>query len=568
MQEIPTSLTPVLTGFLGGLGLFLLGMTLMTDGFKLAGGTALKHILGRWTRTRWRGLVSGIGITALVQSSSAVTVATIGFANAGLLSLGQAIWVIFGANVGTTMTGWLVALLGFNIRIDAFALPAIGVGALVYLFAHRTRPKALGMALAGFGLLFLGIDVLKNAFGDLSAAVDLGALAQPGFSGQLIMVLLGALLTVLMQSSSASMAMALTATMGGVLPIESAAAAVIGANLGTTVKAMLVVIGATANAKRVAAAHVIFNLLTGAVALIILPWFLHAIAVAWGSTGEAPAPAVLLALFHTAFNILGVLLMIPVEPPMTRFLAARFRSHDEDEAQPRHLDRNSVSVPDIALRALVMELARIGGMAINAARDALATDHPPVEDIQRRREIVDGLVIASGEFASQVSRGSLPEKLGDAFIEAQRVAQYEDVVAEQALDVAQLRSLMERHPRFELRQRRHDWQKQVVEVLDLADPSREGFDYPQAEQKHEALEGVYTTLKQALLRAGTAGEVAIPEMERQLRIISETRRLVQQAMKAAKRMEGLLALARHNGGELQSTAHAEEKPPEESKPEI
>jgi len=207
----PLSALAMTAAFLGGLGLFLLGMSLLTDGLKLAGGRALRHILGDWTRTRLRALISGITVTALVQSSSAVTVATIGFANAGLLTLSQSIWVIFGSNVGTTMTGWLVALIGFNLRIETFALPAVGIGALLYLFLRRVRPRHLGLALAGFGLLFLGIDVLQHAFAGLSQQVDLAALARPGLSGVLMMVLLGALLTVLMQSSSASMAMALTA---------------------------------------------------------------------------------------------------------------------------------------------------------------------------------------------------------------------------------------------------------------------------------------------------------------------------------------------------------------------
>ncbi|WP_373054666.1 Na/Pi symporter, partial [Thioalkalivibrio sp.] len=175
----------LIAGFLGGLGLFLLGMTLLTDGLKTAGGKALQHILGVWTRTRPRALASGMGVTALVQSSSAVTVATIGFANAGLLTLGQSVWVIFGSNVGTTMTGWLVALIGFNIRIEAFALPAIGIGALLYLFMKAARPRYLGLALAGFGLLFFGIDVLRETFEGLSATFDLSALARPGFAGLL-----------------------------------------------------------------------------------------------------------------------------------------------------------------------------------------------------------------------------------------------------------------------------------------------------------------------------------------------------------------------------------------------
>lgn len=524
----------LVAGFLGGLGLFLLGMTLMTDGLKLAGGKALQHILGTWTRTRTRALASGMGVTALVQSSSAVTVATIGFANAGLLTLGQAVWVIFGSNVGTTMTGWLVALLGFNIRIDAFSLPAIGIGALIYLFARSTRIKNLGMALAGFGLLFLGIDVLKNAFMGLSAAVDLGALARPGFLGLIIMVGIGALLTVLMQSSSASMAMALTAAMSGAVPLEASAAAVIGANLGTTVKAMLVVIGATANAKRVAAAHVIFNGLTALVALLILPWFLAFIAWVWGSTGEAPAPAMLLALFHTGFNLLGVALMIPVAPPMIRWLQGRFGSAEEDAARPRYLDNSSAGVPDLGLQALILEIDRLGDMSHRMARDALSDQPSSADALEAQRSVVERLLAAIGDFAAKVSRGHLPEKISDGVTEALRVARYHRDVATLAHDIAALRRLRERHDLPAMTELRRQWQNLAVRALDLA---RLEPDDPQRGDAAEAVaqvESEYARLKQALLREGTSGNIPIPEMERQLRIISMARRLVTQADKARR----------------------------------
>ncbi|WP_018233598.1 Na/Pi cotransporter family protein [Thioalkalivibrio thiocyanodenitrificans] len=533
MTELPPiALTTVIAGFLGGLGLFLLGMTLMTDGLKLAGGKALEHILGIWTRTRTRALTSGMAVTALVQSSSAVTVATIGFANAGLLTLGQAVWVIFGSNVGTTMTGWLVALVGLDFRIEALALPAIGVGALMYLFFRGTRLKHLGLALAGFGLLFLGIDVLKNAFEGFAHTMDMGALVRPGIQGAAIMVLLGALLTVLMQSSSASMAMALTAAMSGALPLESAAAAVIGANLGTTVKALLMVIGATANARRVAVAHVIFNGLTALVALLILPWFLGFIGWLWGSTGEAPAPAMLLALFHTGFNLLGVALMIPVAPVMVRWLQGRFGSAEEDAARPRYLDAGSAGVPDLGLRALILEIDRLGDMTHRMAREALSERAPAAESLAAQQRVVERLVEAIGDFAARVSRGHLPDKTADGVTEALRVARYHRDVATLAHDIAALRRLRERHALPDIAEQRRQWQALAIRALDLA---RLEPDDPRRETVAEAVarvESEYARLKQALLREGTSGALPIPEMERQLRIISMARRLVTQADKA------------------------------------
>lgn len=529
----------LIAGFLGGLGLFLLGMTLLTDGLKTAGGKALQHILGAWTRTRPRALASGMGVTALVQSSSAVTVATIGFANAGLLTLGQSVWVIFGSNVGTTMTGWLVALIGFNIRIEAFALPAIGIGALLYLFMKAARPRYLGLALAGFGLLFFGIDVLRETFEGLSATFDLSALARPGFVGLMIMVGIGALLTVLMQSSSASMAMALTAAMSGVVPLEAAAAAVIGANLGTTVKALLVVIGATPNAKRVAAAHVIFNGLTALVALLILPWFLAVIAWIWGSTGEAPAPAVLLALFHTAFNLLGVALMVPVAPPMIRFLQTRFRTREEDIAQPRFLDKHSAGVPDLALQSLLQETVRLADISHSMAREALRPEPPAAGTLDTRRAAVEQLTTAISDFATRTANHPMPEAVGHGIAEAVRIARYHRETALLADQIADLRRHSTGEERPIINEQRRAWQEQVIRALDLANLESENGGGLAAAEAVSTVETAYAELKAALLREGTFGSLSMPEMERQLRIISMARRLVTQADKARRHTEAL-----------------------------
>ena len=534
-----------LGGFLGGIGLFLLGMALMTEGLKLAGGRALKHILGRWTSTRLRGLISGAAITALVQSSSAVTIATIGFANAGLLTLGQAVWVIFGSNIGTTMTGWLVALVGLNVRVESFALPAIGIGAMIHLFTPRMRTKSIGTALAGFGLLFLGIGVLRDAFIGLSATVDLGALVLPGLAGALLMLGIGALFTVLMQSSSASTAMIITAAMGGVLPLHLAAAAIIGANVGTSVKAVLAALGATPNARRVAAAHVLFNLLTAGVAFLLLPVFLKGIAATWTAVGEAPSPAPVLALFHTTLNLLGVLLMVPIEPRMTAFLRGRFRTGEEDIATPRYLDRSTTAVPDLALRALTMELERLGTVSLALGRAAASPGIPDAERIARDREAASLLVDAVGEFSHHVTRGSLPEALVDALTDGVRIAQYDLSIADCAAGIAELRSYMERRPHPEITAKRHEWQLRVVRLLELTDAAGGGFNVEAARTLGDEIEGAYHALKQSLLRAGTAGELPIPEMERQLQIISLSRRMAGQALKAAQRMEGLLAMTTH-----------------------
>mgnify|MGYP001827057024 FL=1 len=157
----------------GGLGLFLLAVNMITDGLTQAAGHALRDMLGKWTSTLGRGIVTGFSITAIVQSSSAVTVATIGFVNAGLIGLYQSLGVVYGSNIGTTMTGWLVAAIGFQIKVDAFAMPMIGIGMLLRLTGAGSRRAPVGMALAGFGLFFIGIEVLKDAFEGLAVAIEL-----------------------------------------------------------------------------------------------------------------------------------------------------------------------------------------------------------------------------------------------------------------------------------------------------------------------------------------------------------------------------------------------------------
>jgi len=172
LDTSPLAIYPIVAGLLGGIGLFLLGMHMLTEGLKLAAGRALEGLLERGTATPLRGLGAGMTMTALVQSSTAVTVASIGFVNTGLLSLQNAMWVIFGSNVGTTLNAWLVAALGFSFRIDAFALPFVGIGAILMLAGRTLRQRALGQALAGFGVLFLGIDALKDTFSGFGAAMN------------------------------------------------------------------------------------------------------------------------------------------------------------------------------------------------------------------------------------------------------------------------------------------------------------------------------------------------------------------------------------------------------------
>ena len=513
----------------GGVGLFLLGMSLMTDGLKLSAGIALKRILARSTETRLRGLGSGILVTALVQSSSAVTVAAIGFVNAGLLSLAGTMWVLFGANVGTTMTGWLVALVGLKFKIEVLALPMIAVGMLLRLTGNGGRRAGFGTALAGFGVLFLGIEMLQSGFASLSANVVLPQ--GHGVFGILLLLGVGVGLTVLMQSSSAALAIVLTAAQGGLLAAEGAAAMVIGANIGTTVTAVLASIGATSNAKRAAAAHILFNLLAGVVAFLLLPFLLFALEGlrAWLAIESTPAAA--LALFHTAFNVLGVLLIWPLAPRLARFLQAHFRTAEEDEAQPRYLDQTVMQVPVLALDALEREVQRLGGISLRMLRRAEIPIYGARAELEQDSRIVQRLNQTIADYIARLGRAGMSPESAARLPELLRVARYYEMTAELVEEVTHL--LAEKTEPLQLESASHlrhqmqallswiDPQVQVVDVAAMAEPVRE-------------FEAAYQQLKQALLGEGARGRIAVADMDVYLHAASAMHRAYGQMLKAAE----------------------------------
>jgi phosphate:Na+ symporter len=376
-------LSDILIG-LGALGLILLGMDWLSKGLKAAAGQALMQFLERSTQKSWQGLLFGTAATVAVQSSTVITVTTIGFVNAGILSLQNAAFVIYGSNVGTSLTGWFVALVGMQFKIDALAMPLIGFGAVLKLFAKSARRQGLGEALVGFGLFFLGLGYLKDSFDTVFVDIKFSMLADLGFWGILLGVVLGTLLTVVMQASIAVLALVITATSAGVIPLTIAAAFVIGANMGTTSTAIISTLAATAKAKRLAMLHVLFNVLTGIVALFILSPLLWLISLLQNALFHDPNPAISLALFHTVFNILGVLLMWPLTSRIVLFLNGRFRA--QTAGQLRALDASSLSIPAVAIKALSIESLRVGQL-ISAQALLLSQGKPlqtePLEHIRQ-----------------------------------------------------------------------------------------------------------------------------------------------------------------------------------------
>jgi len=527
---------------IGGLGLFLLGMRLMTDGLKYAAGRALSDVLAASTATRFRGIMAGAGITALVQSSSAVTVATIGFVNAGLMDMPQALALIYGSNIGTTMTGWLVAILGFKLKISLFALPAVGVGMGMRLFGHEGKRGGIGDAVAGFGVFFLGIAILKDTFAQTATSFDLASLSGEGPLFVAAYCAVGFAMTLLMQSSSASIAIVLTAAASGIVTPGDAAAMVVGANLGTTSTAVFAVIGATANARRLAAAHVLFNLVTGTIALALLPLLLLLIADTLKAIEGGAPITTMLAVFHTVFNVMGVIIFLPFHNRVVAFLEKRFRTAEEDEARPRYLDRTVVNTPVLAIHALGMELARIGAIAGRMARGAISSESGPSRKLKSDRQTIVRLIEATVDFCGRMQRANMPEALDSQLPNAIRISGYYNDMSGLAVEVAKLQRNRPAPGDPELAASLDRFRQQVAENIAMTIFDDQEIDVEKCREHLEEVRDAYRRIKGDLLRRASRGEIRVSVMVRLLDLLARLRRLAEQAVKAARYLNNLKKL--------------------------
>lgn len=360
----------VLFPFLGGLGLFLLGMMLLSGGLVGFGGDVLKGALARFTGTPTKAFVSGALATAVVQSSSATTVTMIGFVSAGLITFTQAIGVLIGASLGNTATGWIVASLGLKVDLGFYTLPLIGVGALMKLML-KGRSAELGLALAGFGLLFVGLDTLQDGMQQLAGLFNLASLPSGGLGAQLLTLLIGLALAGVLQSSTAAIALTLTALHTQAIHFEQAAALVVGAAIGTTLTGALVTIGGTLHARRTALAYVLFNAAAGLLAMALLPVLFWVIA--WLRTHAGlDAGATSLAAFHTLFIALGVALVLPWVAQFARLVEKLLPDKaDSADALTQRLDDSLLSIPAVALEAAQRAMEQLTLRLLEAYRGLL-----------------------------------------------------------------------------------------------------------------------------------------------------------------------------------------------------
>jgi len=324
----------LLLRMIGGLCLFLFGMKVMSDGIQQSAGDRMRKTLNFMTGNRFVGVLTGFVVTSVIQSSSATTVMVVAFVNAGLLTLTQSIGVIMGANIGTTVTAWIVSLLGFSIKISNMALPAIGVGFILSII--KWKYKSLGDLLLGFGFLFLGLDYLTQTMSTVSSNYDfnaIAALSHLGFFSTVIGAGAGLVITLLVHSSSASTAIVLTMAYNGVVGYEMAAGMILGANVGTTIDAALAAIGARTAAKRAALVHVLFNIVGTLWALPLLKPLLALVDILTPGSPLAHDPAITihLAMLHTVFNVLNTAAFLPFVKPYAQLVSLIIRKDTSKE---------------------------------------------------------------------------------------------------------------------------------------------------------------------------------------------------------------------------------------------
>ncbi len=412
-------------GTVGGLGLFLFGMSLMSEGLKKAAGQRLKNILESMTKRAPVAFLVGAGVTALVQSSSATTVMVVGFVNAGLLTLKQAIAVVIGTNVGTTATAWLVSISGIGaLKISAYALPLVGVGFLMGALGKTRRAKNIGQIMLGFGILFLGVDFMKGAFADIRGSTQVQDLFQTLATYPVLAILAGAVMTMLLQSSSAAIAIVQAMAMGGAFGGDWQRAVgvvvpfVIGSNIGTTITAQLAALQANLNSRRTAWAHTMFNLIGAVLALPFVYMGMFAGLVRWIAPWSGSADNLVwdIALAHLFFNLVNSLIFLPLTGVLERIVVRLVPGRKSDLAvRPVILENHLLDTPSIALAQAKREIIRMAKTAKRALRrsvDGMLSDNRRSLQIARETEdFVDTFQLEITSYLTALSARQLDDEV-------------------------------------------------------------------------------------------------------------------------------------------------------------
>ncbi len=415
-------------GLLGGLGLFLFGMKIMSEGLQKIAGSRMRKILAGLTDNRIVGTLVGIAVTAMIQSSSATTVMVVGFVNAGLMSLVQSIGIVLGANIGTTITAQLIAF-----KITHYALPAIGIGAGFKLFAKNKKWSYAGEILLGFGLLFFGLSVMKAAFDPLKASEEFRQLFMIIGDNHLLGVLIGAILTIVVQSSTATIGITIALASTGILTFEASVALILGENIGTTITTNLAAIGTNLAARRTALAHFLFNAFGVCYMLLFFTLFTKFVASITpgdadfiiqtqeqairlgGEIGDKPFIARHIANTHTLFNIVNAIIFLPLIGVLAKISTMAIRGRDKEvEVHLKYLDNRVLNTPPIALAQARSETRRMARVALEMVDETLAflqdNDLKRLPALEQKEVLTDALQKEITNFLVALSQTSITQE--------------------------------------------------------------------------------------------------------------------------------------------------------------
>ena len=443
-----SALTQLVLELVGGLGIFLLGMKNMSEGMQAVAGSSLRRLIGSVTGNRFLAMVVGVVVTCVVQSSSITTVMVVGFVNSGVMGLAQAIGVIMGANIGTTITGWILVL-----KIGKYGLPILGFAAFAHLFSKNDRVRYWAMAIMGIGMVFFGLELMKDACSIIKDTPDFEnwfkTFQADSYLGVLKCALVGCMMTVLVQSSSATLGITISLAFQGVISYETAAALVLGENIGTTITAMLASLGATTNARRAAYFHVIFNL-AGVfwITLIFTPYieFIQWIAQ-WTASADLaeqvvvddkvtfPGTTPLIAATHSVFNVANTLLFLPLVPMLVRFLERVVPPKGfKEKPHLTDLDIRMLETPLMAIEQSRTELERMGDGCVKMLAwiaDLHEQDDPDKElanRLQQREQVLDSIQDEVSEYITNLLASSVPHAVADeARLQLRMADEYESV---------------------------------------------------------------------------------------------------------------------------------------------
>ena len=415
-------------GVLGGLGLFLFGMKIMSEGLQKIAGSRIRQILAALTNNRLVGTLVGIAVTAIIQSSSATTVMVVGFVNAGLMSLVQSIGIVLGANIGTTITAQLIAF-----KITQYALPAIGIGAGFKLFAKNKKWSYVGEVLLGFGLLFFGLSVMKTAFDPLKASEEFRQLFLIVGDNHLLGVLIGAILTIIVQSSAATIGITIALASTGLLTFEASVALILGEIIGTTITTNLAAIGTNLAARRTALAHFLFNTFGVCYMLLFFTLFTNLVASITpgdadfiiqtqeqaarlgGEIGDKPFIARHIANTHTLFNVLNTILFLPLVGVLAKLSTLAVRGRDKEaEFHLKYLDDRVLNTPPIALAQARSETRRMAQVALEMVDETMTflqdNDLKRLSALEKNEALSDALQKEITNFLVALSQTSITQE--------------------------------------------------------------------------------------------------------------------------------------------------------------